>query len=123
MTDWCSGSACWSGRTSRPAGATADEFPNSKAREAAWKVFERFSLLDPLAVKAQFDTFDPLPYLRFDPSAQGLFLEWRAEFEARIRSGELPEALEGHLAKYRKLVPTLALLEPSRRRRGRADPP
>ena len=42
----------------------------------------------------------PLPYLRFDTAAQGLFNEWRGEFEIRIRSGELPEALEGHLAKF-----------------------
>ena len=73
-------------------------------------MFERFSKLDLLAVKAQSDAFDALPYLRFDAGAQGLFHEWRVEFEARIRSGELPEALEGHLAKYRKLVPTLALV-------------
>ena len=62
-------------------------------------------------MKAQLDAFDnSLPYLRFDTGAQGLFNEWRGEFEMRIRSGELPEALEGHLAKFRKLVPTLALL-------------
>ena len=74
-------------------------------------MFERFSKLDTLAVKAQLDAFDnSLPYLRFDTGAQGLFNEWRGEFEIRIRSGELPEALEGHLAKFRKLVPTLALL-------------
>jgi hypothetical protein len=38
-------------------------------------------------------------------------LEWRKGLERRLRSDELSPALEGHVAKYRKLVPALALVD------------
>src|SRR5262245_26094504 len=36
--------------------------------------------------------------------------QWRTDLETRIRSRELSAALEGHVAKYEKLVPALALI-------------
>ncbi len=51
-----------------------------------------------------------MPILRLDTTAHGLFLDWRTELERRLRSGDLDPALESHLAKYRKLVPSLALI-------------
>jgi putative DNA primase/helicase len=90
-----------------------DEYPDTKAREAAWEVFDRLSRLDEVAVKAiraQKGPFDKVPFLRFEDEAHGDFLGWRTDLERRLRSGELSPALEGHLAKYRKLVPALALI-------------
>ena len=52
---------------------------------------------------------DGPPFLRFDPEALEAFTEWRTGFEADLRTGDLYPALESHLAKYRKLVPALAL--------------
>src|SRR5262249_9413660 len=46
----------------------------------------------------------------FDEAALADFEEFRAELERRVRSGELSPAFEGHIAKYRKLVPALALI-------------
>jgi hypothetical protein len=51
-----------------------------------------------------------VPVLRLDGEAHHLFLEWRADLERNLRSGDLHPALASHLAKYRKLVPTLALI-------------
>jgi len=65
--------------------------------------------LDGAAI-GQVDAEDGLPFLRFDNNAQEIFNEWRRDLEARLRSGEDHPALESHLAKYRKLVPALALL-------------
>jgi putative DNA primase/helicase len=87
-----------------------DEYPDREAREAAWAVFERMSKLDGLKVGAFRGPFDHVPYLRFDEAAQVAFREWRADLESRLRSHELSPAMEGHLAKYRKLVPALALI-------------
>jgi putative DNA primase/helicase len=87
-----------------------DRFPDSEARKAAWGTFDTFDTSSPEAFGAQRDEFDALPFLRFDPPAQGVFAEWRAGLESRIRAGELSPALESHLAKYRKLVPALALI-------------
>lgn len=86
-----------------------DRFPNSEAKEAAYKVFERLDGLDPAAIGATVED-GAIPYLRFDDAAQELFTEWRLPFEQRIRSGNDHAAFESHLAKYRKLVPALALL-------------
>jgi hypothetical protein len=47
---------------------------------------------------------------RFGAEAQELFDEWRADLERRLREDKLPPHLESHLAKYRSLMPTLALL-------------
>ena len=90
-----------------------DEYPNAAARDAAWGVFNRLSKLDlsaALALGAHKGQFDKVPFLRFDAAAHDDFLGWRKDLEARLRSGELSPALEGHLAKYRKLVPALALM-------------
>ena len=43
-------------------------------------------------------------------AAREEFADWRKRLELRLRSDELSPALEGHFAKYRKLVPSLALI-------------
>ena len=90
-----------------------DEYPNADAKKAAWKVFELASKIDlneALKMGAKQDKYEPVPCLRFDAGALEEFNAWRARHEALIRSGELPPALEGHFAKYRTLVPVLALI-------------
>jgi hypothetical protein len=46
---------------------------------------------------------------RFDDAAQETFDAWRTELEQRLRA-DLPAVLEAHLAKYRSLVPSIAVL-------------
>jgi len=48
--------------------------------------------------------------LKFEPDAQELFVTWLSELEREVRSGELPDCMTAHLAKYRSLMPTLAAL-------------
>jgi hypothetical protein len=97
-----------------PTWRDVDEYPNPAARERVWQAFERVSKIDltaALKLGAERGTFDPLPALRFDEAAQAVFREWRSELEERdLRSGKLSPALEGHLAKFRKLVPVLSLI-------------
>jgi hypothetical protein len=87
-----------------------DRWPDSQARGVAWSTFERLDRLDPHALGAEQDKDDAIPFLRFDDAAQELFREWRGELERRLRAGDEHPALEAHLAKYRSLVPSLALL-------------
>jgi putative DNA primase/helicase len=47
---------------------------------------------------------------KFSDTAQALFEDWHASLEHELRSGSEHESVEGHLAKYRKLVPALALI-------------
>ncbi len=92
-----------------------DRWPDGDAKKAAWAVFDRLDKLKPSDVQAEQDTDhegnpDGIPYLRLADDALALFVEWRTDLEARLRSGELHPAMESHLAKYRKLVPALALI-------------
>jgi hypothetical protein len=50
------------------------------------------------------------PFFRFDDAAFEELTHWRENPERRLRSHELSPAIEGHFAKYRKLVPALALI-------------
>ena len=48
--------------------------------------------------------------MKFLSDAQELFIAWLTELEAKCRGIELHPALVSHLAKYRSLMPSLALL-------------
>jgi putative DNA primase/helicase len=80
-----------------------DQWPDTQAKRTAWAVFERFAALQPATDS------DPQEW-RFSPDAQALFWEWLVPFETEIRGDGLHPALVAHLAKYRKLIPALALL-------------
>jgi len=66
--------------------------------------------LAPGAVGAEDLTPEELPFLRFEAEAQELFDGWRADLEHRLRAEEDHPVLLSHLAKYRSLLPSLALL-------------
>lgn len=88
-----------------------DRQPCRIARDQAFSTFERLAQITPEAVGAEVDSIHPeRAFLRFDPEAQDLFREWWGNLERRLRSDELHPAMESHLSKYRKLIPTLALI-------------
>lgn len=80
-----------------------DQWPDGQAKQMAWAVFERFNALQPA-------TDEDAQQWRFTPEAQAIFEQWAIGFETEIRGDELHPALVSHLAKYRKLVPALALI-------------
>ena len=80
-----------------------DRWPDTQAKQAAWALFERLNQLQPAT-----DT-DPVEW-RFSTEAQALFYEWWQPFETGIRGDDLHPALVSHLAKWRKLIPALALI-------------
>jgi len=86
-----------------------DRWPDSHAKNTAYAIFERLANLNLSAIGANQET-GAIPYLRFADDAQELFSEWRCKLETRLRQDDLPGALESHLAKYRSLIPALALL-------------
>lgn len=88
-----------------------DREPHAAYRQRAFDAFDRLDAFTADDVGAQLDTFDKgTPYLRFDPDALDVFKDWRCAHEKRLRSDEMHPAMESHLAKYRKLVPSLALI-------------
>lgn len=77
-----------------------DRCPNQAAIASAEAVYRRLAAIDPPSV----------PRFRFAEDAQQLFIAWLIELEQRLRDASLHPALVCHLAKYRKLMPSLALL-------------
>jgi len=80
-----------------------DQWPDTPAKQAAWAVFERLAALMPASE-------DDSIVWRFTPEAQAHFVEWLVPFESELRGDSMHPAMVSHLAKYRKLIPALALL-------------
>lgn len=89
-----------------------DRWPDSEVHRALVTVFESLWDLEPnsFAQRDQFDDGTGIPWVRFEPAGQAVFDAWEIALQTRIRSEELPEAFESHLAKYASLVPTIALI-------------
>ncbi|MGI8427638.1 MAG: YfjI family protein [Actinomycetota bacterium] len=87
-----------------------DRWPNAKAKRAAFELFDYLDKASGLDLGGQQGEYEETPFLRFDGGGLDLFQQWRRGLEARLRSEQLHPALESHLAKYRKLVPGLALI-------------
>jgi putative DNA primase/helicase len=82
-------------------------------RDHARESFKRLYEFRSSEVDARYLTADAGGYafLQFDDEAQEIFQEWLTELETELRSGRIENpALESHTAKYRSLVPSLALI-------------
>ena len=77
-----------------------DRLPNFQAEEAIDTILESIVKISPE---------EPMKF-RFDGEAQELFSAWRKELELRLRKGDQSPAMESHLAKYRSLMPSLAVI-------------
>ena len=72
-------------------------------------IFVELDQLEPAKCGAIIDNGNP-PFVRFTDEAQEFFNTWRGELELRLRTGEEHPVVVGHLAKYRSLMPSLALI-------------
>lgn len=92
-----------------------DEWPDNEAKRRAHDLVRGLVRLDPPSLGAEEETaFDGEPkgvwFLRFAEDAQPEFDRWITTLETRLRNDEMHPAFESHLAKYRSLVPSLALV-------------
>jgi hypothetical protein len=86
--------------------ALIDEKPDLDAREAAYEVFDKLAEMD---FTQQGTADNDRPYYHFNDQAQDIFYEWLKDLEAKIRAEENPLICE-HLAKYRSLMASIALI-------------
>jgi hypothetical protein len=93
-----------------PTWKNVDRWPDVEAKNRAYEVFKRLDALDPEDFGASGEDEEGIPAVRFTEEAQEVFDKWRDELEGRLRTAELPPALESHLAKYRSLMRSLALI-------------
>jgi hypothetical protein len=85
-----------------------DRFPDTEQKNRAFEIFKALSGDIPGAIQEEEDA---IPALRFSPSGQDIFDQWRHELETRLRSDHgLHPAMVSHLTKYRSLMPSLALV-------------
>lgn len=87
-----------------------DRVPDLDSRRVVDQMYRRLNDLKPEQVGVSFESGTDIPVLRFDHQAQGLFDDWRASLERRLREWDGSDLLQEHLSKYRSLVPSLALL-------------
>jgi len=74
-------------------------------------VYRRLAQVDANAIDAIVEEEDgSIPYRRFSADAQEAFDGWRADLEHFLGRGDEHPAIVAHLAKYRSLVPSLALI-------------
>lgn len=84
-----------------------------KGRDAARTIFRRLYELDPkdIGAKQLSDEFGGGFFFQFTPEAQEFFQTWLTDLENDLRNGTFETlAFESHLAKYRSLMPSLALI-------------
>jgi putative DNA primase/helicase len=77
-----------------------DRAPSAIARDIAESVFRRLTGMDADSPKR----------FRFDDAAQELFVQWLTTLETELLSDSVSTVMQAHLAKYRSLMPSLALL-------------
>ncbi|EIC20815.1 YfjI family protein [Thiorhodovibrio frisius] len=91
-----------------------DRAPNANAREEAFNLFSRTDSLDFnfIGHPDRFD--DDVKFVRLQPSAQELFIEWYTAFMLERRANEAnraeSESLAAHLGKYPGLLGKIALI-------------
>ncbi len=82
-----------------------------EAASTVVNLFRRLHALDPATIGATIDPNGGRPaHLRFAADAQDLFDGWRDKLEASLLRGDRLPALASHLAKYRSLIPALAMV-------------
>jgi putative DNA primase/helicase len=83
-----------------------DRWPDTEAKNRAYEVYDRQDRLSDLDT----DDESEIPVVRFTAEAQVISDEWREELEQRLRNEDESPLMLAHLAKYRSLIPSIALL-------------
>jgi putative DNA primase/helicase len=88
-----------------------DRWPETGASDRAAAAYADLDRLEPERVGAEV-VGEGIPGLRFSSAAQEVFVDWLTQLEGILRSGVLAPfpAYEAHAAKYRSLMPSLALI-------------
>jgi putative DNA primase/helicase len=87
-----------------------DKEPDKEAQDAVRETFRRLAALNIEEVGAIQPIDGGMPFLRFSPAAQQLFIDWYNVLQERIGGDDMHPMMAAHLSKYPSLMPTLALL-------------
>jgi Protein of unknown function (DUF3987) len=87
-----------------------DRWPDTEAKHRVFAVYRQLSDLDLDALGAHQRDPDALPFLHFSAEGQACFDDWWGALEHHLRDATEHPVIVAHLAKYRSLMPALALL-------------
>jgi len=88
-----------------------DRPPDKPAQNRAFAVFESLDNFDAARLGVTSEGDDAIPFVRFTSDAQDFFDRWMFDLETvKLPAAESTPLIESHLAKYRSLMPSLALL-------------
>jgi len=87
-----------------------DRKPHSQAQQQVTHIITTLATMDFTKQGALLDSPEGIPYFHFSPEAQDTFYEWLNDLEDKLRTPDDESMMIEHLAKYRKLMPALALL-------------
>ena len=87
-----------------------DQKPDRLALQRVQDVFDRLAEIESRDIADKDCDSSEIPWMRFSPDGQSAFNEWLLDKDRRCRAESMPEAIESHLAKFNKLVPSIALL-------------
>ncbi len=87
-----------------------DRKPDQRALQRVQDLFDRLAEFDARDIADSQCEPNKIPWMRFSPDAQAVFNRWLEDKIKRCRADTMPEAIESHLAKFDKLVPSIALL-------------
>jgi hypothetical protein len=86
-----------------------DKWPDKEAKNQAFDVFKKLASMDFCEYGAILSPGEVIPCFHFTEEAQAVFIRWLTELEEKLRTEKNPLMVE-HLAKYRSLMPGLALV-------------
>jgi putative DNA primase/helicase len=93
-----------------PGWRNVDQWPDRDAKTRAFAIFTALATVEARDLGAHREADEAVAFFRFTPEAQARFNTWRARLEQLVRDpGEHP-VVAAHLAKYRSLLPSLALV-------------
>jgi putative DNA primase/helicase len=94
-----------------------DRFPDADAKNRAFEIFQKLDEMTADALGTETEDGEDIPFLRFEldvkdsDNAQEFVNRWFQELESeRIPAAQDNPLIESHLAKYRSLMPKLALI-------------
>ena len=87
-----------------------DQYPNTVAKDRVFEIVTTLAEMDFTVYGAAADEFTNIPYFHFSPDAQAFFNDWLLRLEIKLRSNSEDAVVIEHLAKYRSLMPSLALI-------------
>lgn len=87
-----------------------DVIPNKLEKERVFNLVERIADLDFSLSGAFLEEDSAIPYFHFSEDAQAVFDAWLTDLELIKLRGDEEDIIIEHLAKYRKLMPALALI-------------